>query len=308
MLASSRRKKLVSMGNGFTLVELLVVVAIIGVLFGLLLPAVQAAREAARRTQCSNQLRDQTLGLINYESQHQHFPAGARLHDDQRKLSISWRVLVLPFIEQVQLYEQIEPLPDGGAANWSAKSEAFPFLQCPSVPDDTPKKLLSTGSNYAAIAGASRNDELIALETNSCGNCATDGILYVQSQTTTQQIEDGLSSTLLLGERTYVFRDWMTGAVRSGSPTNKICSGSVKNIIYPINASFAEFGYHKADFDAPPAQRKTLLNDLHFGSAHPGGAYFSFADGHVVFLNDELDFTVYQDFATRNGGEPVEVP
>ncbi len=289
--------------SGFTLVELLVVITIIGVLVGLLLPAVQAAREAARRTQCNNQLRNLTMGLMNYESQNQRFPPGARFHEKDYQAGVGWRVLVLPFIEQTQLYEQIAPLPDGGATNWSATKSLIDILHCPSVPAESADGQTIFGSNYSAVAGAARGEEVIELETFVCGNCATDGILYVGSSTEIQSIEDGTSNTLLLGERTYLFRDWMGGAVKSGSPATSICSGAVKNIVYPINASHLEFGYFKGDFSAPAAERKTLLNDLHFGSLHPGGAHFSYADGHVVFVSDSIDFTVYQDLATKAGGE-----
>jgi len=288
---------------GFTLVELLVVITIIGVLVGLLLPAVQAAREAARRTQCNNQLRNLTVGLMNFESQNQHFPAGAQLHEKNFQAGIGWRVLVLPFIEQNDLYRQVAPLPDGGATDWSPTKSNIRIFHCPSVPSEGSDGQTVFGSNYAAIAGAARNEKLIDLEDVVCGNCATDGILYVESSTGMRSIEDGTSKTFLLGERTYLFRDWMSGATKSGSPPTRICSGAAKNIVYPINASLQEFGYYKGDFSAPPAERKTLLNDLHFGSLHPGGAHFSFADGHVVFLSDGIDFTVYQDLATKAGGE-----
>jgi len=289
--------------SGFTLVELLVVIAIIGVLVGLLLPAVQAAREAARRTQCNNQLRNITVGLLNYESQNHKFPSGAHIHKNDFQLGIGWRVSILPFIEQNQLYERITPLPDGGALDWAARLKSLPILHCPSVPSDPPNGRTVFGSNYSGIAGAARNDEVLAQQDPICGNCATDGILYVESSTGMRSIEDGTSKTFLLGERTYIFDDWMSGAMKSGTPAKWICSGAVKNIVYPINASLQVFGYYKGDFRAPPTERKTLLNDLHFGSLHPGGAHFSFADGHVVFLSDDIDFTVYQDLATKAGGE-----
>jgi len=291
---------------GFTLVELLVVITIISVLIGLLLPAVQAARAAARRTECSNQLRNLTVGMLNHESQHHVFPAGGVLRDEDFQPGVSWRVLILPFIEQQQQYDHIAPLPNGNAKNWSPRLEIVDLLHCPSMPSATPNGLTGFGSNYAGVAGAARNQELLELGNNPlCGNCATDGILYVDSATQMRHIEDGTSTTLLLGERNYLFEDWMSGSMKSGSPPSWICSGAVKNVTYPINASLAEFGYYKFDPTAPPAERKNLLNDLHFGSLHLGGAHFSYADGHVEFLNDNIDFTVYQDLATKAGGEVV---
>ena len=293
--------------NAFTLVELLVVIAIIGVLLGLLLPAVQAAREAARRSQCNIQLRNLTLGLLNFESQNQRFPAGAKIPPTDNQAGVSWRVMLLPYIEQGQLYEKISPLPNGGATDWTARTILLDILHCPTVPSEGSSGLTVFSANYAAVAGAARNDELIALESTICGNCATDGVLHVDSSTKMSNIEDGTSNTLVLGERIYLFQDWMEGATKSGTPPTRLCSGAVKNIFYPINASFEEFGHYKFDFSAPPTNRKTLLNDLHFGSLHPGGAHFSYADGHVVFLSDSIDFTVYQDLSTKAGGEvPTE--
>jgi len=281
----------------------LVVITIIGVLIALLLPAIQAARESARRSQCTNQLRNLTLGLQNYESQNRRFPPGARLHDNNFQPSIGWRVEVLPFIEEGDLYQQISPLPNGGAQDFSATEQIIDIFHCPSVPTGGGNGQTVFGSNYAAVAGAGRDDKIISLESFACGNCATDGILFVKSKTKVGQITDGTSSTLMLGERTYLFQDWIMGATKSGAPPSRICSGAVKNIVYPINASHEEFGFYRGDFSAAPSDRKTLLNDLHFGSVHPGGANFSYADGHIEFLNDDIDFTIYQDISTRAGGE-----
>ena len=122
-------------------------------------------------------------------------------------------------------------------------------------------------------------------------------------------IGDGTSNTLAVGERTYLFSDWMTGATYLDDPPTRIANGGSKNIRYPINADAATFGYYVGDFAAPAgAPRTSLLNDLWFGSQHAGGAYFAMADGSVQFLRSEIDFTIYQDLATRNGGEPGGLP
>src|SRR4051794_2941556 len=94
-------------GGAFTLVELLVVIAIIGILLGILLPAVQAAREASRSASCTNNLKQIGLALQNYHSQYKRFPPAAPLLTKERDPSISWRVMILPFIEQLPLYGQI---------------------------------------------------------------------------------------------------------------------------------------------------------------------------------------------------------
>ncbi|HMO87102.1 MAG TPA: DUF1559 domain-containing protein, partial [Lacipirellulaceae bacterium] len=305
----ARRARASGAPPGFTLVELLVVIAIIAVLIGLLLPAVQAARAAARRTQCSNNLKQLGLALQGYHGQHQTLPPGARLHRLESKPGVSWRVLVLPQIEQAALYGEIQPLPDGGANSWAAASHPVPAFFCPEVglPAATGQVMLA--STYDGVAGAGRNGERIDLEDAMCGDIDADGLLYPNSRVRFGMIGDGTSNTLAVGERTYLFSDWMTGATYLDDPPTRIANGGSKNIRYPINADAATFGYYVGDFAAPAgAPRTSLLNDLWFGSQHAGGAYFAMADGSVQFLRSEIDFTIYQDLATRNGGEPGGLP
>jgi prepilin-type N-terminal cleavage/methylation domain-containing protein/prepilin-type processing-associated H-X9-DG protein len=290
--------------RGFTLVELLVVIAVIGVLVGLLLPAIQAAREAARRSQCSNNLRQLALALQNYHAQHGAFPAGARLHQVNNQPGVSWRVLTLPFIEQAPLYEQINPLPDGGAEDWSPQKTTVAALICPSADPPSQDAQDLKESHYAAGSGAGRDEERIDLEDIVCGDVDVDGVLYVVSRVKATGITDGTSNTLLLGERTYIWRDWMSGATKTGNPPTRICTGASKNIRYPINADPWQFGFFVGHLQAPEgAPRTMLLNDLQFASEHPGGAHFALADGSVHFVGEELDFTVFQDLSTRDGGE-----
>ncbi len=285
------------------------VIAIIGILVALLLPAVQAAREAARRSQCKNNLKQIGLGLLNYESQQRVLPPGALLHVQQMKPSISWRVLILPFIEQPALYEQINPLKDGGATNWEPSKRVVDTYLCPSTEQPSANGSVEIPSNYAAVSGAFRGDERIDLEKNSCGDIYINGIYYPTSRTRLAKIIDGTSHTLAVGERLYVFRHWMDGAARLGprrtlNGSQLVCVGATKNIRFPINAHPNEFGHFKGDNQAPAgADKSVLLNDLYFASEHRGGAQFAFADGSVQFLNEDLDFTIYQDLATKAGGE-----
>ncbi len=146
----------------------------------------------------------------------------------------------------------------------------------------------------------------LVLEHVSCGDVSTDGMLFPQSRTRIKDIVDGTSHTLAIGERTYMLFDWMTGATWQGEPTkSKICMGkSTTNVRYPINADVSRYGYYVADADAPAGSSATiLLNDLFFGSNHPGGAQFCFADSSVRFLPDTIDFTAFQDMATIAGSE-----
>jgi len=291
---------------GFTLVELLVVIAIIAVLLGLLLPAVQAAREASRRSSCGNNLRQLSIAIQSYHVLHKSFPPGAYLHADEGAIGISWRVMILSFLEEKALYEQIHPTPDGGA-NFSAEELAIDVFLCPSAPPPVSGSGSLKISNYEGVSGAGRGDRRIDLEDVACGDVYTDGIFYPQSHTTIGRIVDGTSHTMAIGERTYIFfGQWMTGATWAGDPDMKtrICSRAAKNVRYPINADLGQFGYYISDPSAPtPAQRTMLQNDLFFGSAHPGVAQFCFADGSVQTLSDATDFTIYADLSTIAGGE-----
>jgi prepilin-type N-terminal cleavage/methylation domain-containing protein/prepilin-type processing-associated H-X9-DG protein len=292
---------------GFTLVELLVVIAIIGLLIGLLLPAIQAAREAARRSSCSNNLKQIGLALQNYHAQHGAFPSGGNMHDIDGRPGISWRVMILPSIEFLPMYQEIGPLPDGGATNWSARTKLVEIYFCPSNPPPVANGSTRLVSHYAAVSGAYRGDERIDLEDNVCGDIYTNGVFYPDSRTKIAKITDGTSHTLAVGERYYTFYDWMEGATWTGTPPTRICTDASKNIRWPINANRNVVGYYKGDFDAPAGAAKTmLLNDLFFASEHSGGAQFCLADGSVQFLRDAIDFTVYQNLATKADDEVIE--
>jgi prepilin-type N-terminal cleavage/methylation domain-containing protein/prepilin-type processing-associated H-X9-DG protein len=294
----------------FTLVELLVVIAIIGVLLGLLLPAVQAARAAARRTQCSNQLRQLALGLQNYASKQVEFPPSARLRRDVDDFpGVSWRVLLLPYIEQEELYRQINPLPNGGATSWAPRTLALAGYLCPEFSPTSAASTTLKLSSYAAVAGPGRNGQMLDLDDLLCGDLAQDGIMYPGSQTKLSMITDGLSNTLIVGERLDAYWDWMAGATKVGDPFTEICSEAGKNVRYPINADPWTYGFYKGDSTAPAGASKTaLLNDLRFASEHGGGAHFGYADGSVHFLDEEIDFDAYQSLATCAGEEPTSTP
>lgn len=293
-------------GRGFTLVELLVVISIIGVLVGLLLPAIQAAREAARRMQCTNKIKQIGVALQNHHAAKRHFPSGSNIHDNEREPGISWNILLLPYLEQNALYEQIGPLPNGGATNFSAETLLLDAYNCPSAPEQSADGTSFVASHYTTVAGAGRNEDRMNLA-GVCGDVFTDGIFYPDSRTPISRISDGTSNTFAIGERNYlfpVFHKWTLGSSKLGDPMSDLCMGSSHNVVYPLNADKNVFGYYRVDNQAPPGAAKTMRrNDLPLGSDHPGGANFCYADGSVHFIGDDIDFSIYQDMATKDGGE-----
>ncbi len=346
--------------KAFTLVELLVVIAIIGVLVALLLPAVQAAREASRRMSCQNNLKQIGLACLNYESAQGKFPPGSTIPDrGQPAQGFSWHVLVLPYIESSAVGDQLAQNLKAYVAQNNKDPDlydtdffgdlnglAIGAYQCPS---DDPSELVDkfreemAASSYTGVAGsgASRHNEAGAGSgtkedfqfygnyTDSSGAINYDGMLQMGSKVRFQEIVDGSSNTMLVGERWYSLRAWTIGAYWTagiGSGFNKRppegpwvgqYTFGFKNIDrrYPINASLDQVGYltqHTNGEDRPTmpdGAAKTMgVNNLLFGSFHPVGAVFVFVDGSVHYLNDGIDLDIYESLASKNGGEIASLP
>lgn len=291
---------------GFTLVELLVVIAILGILVSLLLPAVQAARQTARRLHCRNNLKQLALALHHYHDVNQRFPPASTLASREYSSGLSWHVFVLPYIELDPMYDSIDVHHGDNGTNWKPTQALIPTFVCPEVQDVpyvTGEEGLQRATTYVGVSGAGKQGRQMDLEDNHCGDHFTDGVLYVAGKTRLADIGDGTSATLAVGERIYIFLRWMDGAYWVDSPNDKLCVNSSKNIRWPINAPLEEIGFYRYDFDAPLEERVLLFNNLMFGSHHSSGANFAFADGSVHFLDDAIEFAVYQDLATRDGGE-----
>ena len=295
-----------SYSGGFTLVELLVVIAIIAMLVGILLPAVSSARESARRTQCSNHLRQIGIGILSYHSTNGQFPKGSAIATRKGRAGLSWNVYLLPFIEMHDIYDVIDPQPNGMAKNLLLATKAYeiPTYLCPSArPSRSTAHNSLRESNYIGVTGAGRVEgTTVDLEDNECGDYFTDGILYPNSEVTIAHIKDGQSNTLMIGERFYKAGDWTYGSHWEKRPDQGLCMNSTKNARWPINGSRDAFGYHPADEDAPEGAKRSPMNDMVFESDHSGGVNFVYADGHVDFATDDIALACFHDLATIAGG------
>lgn len=286
--------------RAYTIVELLVVITIISVLLALLMPAIQAARESARSTQCADHLKQLALATQSFHSANNRFPAGSTLAQREDQPGISWIVYCLPYLEEQEVADRI--LKKG-----EALAPPLPLLFCPSDPVVIGSATDRHVSNYCGSSGAGKDPNfLIDLEDKFCGDIYTDGIFFPLSKTTASSVTDGLTHTLAIGERTYIKHIWADGAFWVGSADQRHCTMSSKNVRWPINSPVTTSGYYVFDRDAPANLRTMRMNDMYFGSQHPGGAWFAFAGGNVEFIADDIAFSVYQNLASRNGGEPTQ--
>ncbi len=290
--------------QAFTLVELLVVIAIIGVLVALLLPAVQAAREAARRVSCFNNLKQVGLALHNYHDSHKSFPMGWIGLDAATNRPYAegtpgwgWAAFVLPYVEQASLSDSVVnmTLPILDPANQVARETFLPVYRCPSdVPANDLFTLGTEGSPstpLTRLAAASYVGVHGTVELHDCEGlpigtqCLSDGTFYHLSATRFADIVDGTSNTFAIGERSarVGFSTWV-GAAQGGDEALARILGIT---------------------DHPPNSANGHLDD--FGSQHPGGTNFVLADGSVRLISDTVELRVYRGYATRAGGEVVQL-
>ncbi|MBN2216969.1 MAG: DUF1559 domain-containing protein [Pirellulales bacterium] len=307
---------------GFTLVELLVVIAIIGVLVALLLPAVQAAREAARRMQCASQLKQITLAIANYEAAHGVFPPGHVgmniTGSGPLGVATGTFVLILPQLELQSVYSMFDFTngPWGGDVSWvpgnkDAIVERPAVFVCPSDPSAplvvpvaaagycTDNNPAATGS-YATCAG-SLDANLVGISTIKSRN---DGVFFYHVCLQVSDITDGLSETLFTGEVQNADGSYVrpggtpieTATYNFWSRNTRLRDCSRETWV-PMNTPPGEPPYYSA-----PGGTK---DNAAFGSYHPGGANFGFGDGHVVFFSDNIDLSVYRAMSTCAGNEVV---
>ncbi|HEY3391188.1 MAG TPA: DUF1559 domain-containing protein [Lacipirellulaceae bacterium] len=228
-----------SLERAFTLVELLVVIAIIGILVALLLPAVQAARAAAQRTQCQNNLKNIALAVLNYESSKGELPPGSVNARGDQQSGLGWPVQILPYVEESTVSEEALDIYKASGDAYGGSLDALnslllPMYLCPSDPDlrtqeekfgNTPLAKARKGMSYAGVAGSYYARWAMCPNKKTPGHyCVSqnvdslfgpnnyDGLLIQDWPVSLKQVTDGTSHTLLIGERTYQIRAWMIGA------------------------------------------------------------------------------------------------
>jgi len=292
--------------RGFTLIELLVVIAIISILVALLLPAVQQAREAARRTQCRNNLKQIGLALQNYHDLQKNLPAGYTSLWDSSGNDIGpgwgWAALLLPQMEQQSLSHAIQfgDLIEAPANRGARTTQVHAYL-CPS--DSTlqtwsAKKYDTSGNTHATICEIASANYVGVFGTTEPG-VDGNGVFFRNSRIRFADITDGTSQTMCVGERSFQLgpTTW-AGVVTSANlyPEPGMSALPILN-----NAAGMTLG-HTGDQNLPNAPG-SLQNQ--FSSQHPGGAHFLFADGHVAFLSQTMNYRVYIALSTRNGSEPI---
>lgn len=298
--------------RGFTLIELLVVIAVIGILIALLLPAVQAAREAARRMSCTNNLKQIGLGLHMYHDVHRQLPMGWLGLDSNGDADWlgdpgwAWSTRILPFVEQRPLYEnEIDmnrPITD--IANDAARVASLGVFRCPSdkaepvfdlrdeIDEETegPNVITTLAtSNYPGVFGTEDMHHVCEDPSDPDYNgCQGDGCFFLNRGIAFRDITDGTSQTFMVGERwsKWIHSTWV-GVVNGGwhAPARVVAVAS------------DEF---------PPNSEDNVEQQTHnFSSWHPAGTNFLLCDGHVRMITEAIDLEVYNALCTREGGEPV---
>jgi prepilin-type N-terminal cleavage/methylation domain-containing protein/prepilin-type processing-associated H-X9-DG protein len=314
--------------RAFTLVELLVVIAIIGVLVSLLLPAVQSAREAARRTQCTNNLRQLALAAHNFHDTYRKLPSSIRPAGLTLQPRISGHIQLLPLIEQASAYQQYDQTKNwNDPANAAVTRLLIRSFICPSTPE--PKRFdglpeaapwtpdIAAVTDYSPTIGVDERLQIANLV-----DYAGPGMMPKNTEPRLAQVTDGLSNTILYGEsagRPFLYR----GNHRVGGlPGNRVNGGGWvrPGTDFSVDGS----SYDGLTIPGPCAVNCTNGDDFgstpfphpYYGSEgsgeayafHPGGANFAFGDASVRLLNQNISIREFARLVTRDGGETVNAP
>ena len=252
--------------TAFSLVELLVVIAVLGILLSMVLPAVQSARESARLTACKNNLRQIGIALHNFHDSHGELPMGClewRASNRQaNRRQLAWSAFLLPQLEQRNLFRSLDfEQPFDAPANATGAATRLSVYECPTVP----LRDLERGRiDYGGLFG----ERIVSREPD-------DGLFLYDQIVRFKDVIDGLSNTMAIAEDV-------------GGPDSEWING--RNVFVQAHG-----------INDPSA----WIGDNEIRSRHPGGAMTLFADSHVAFMQNETDPVVLGSMITRNGGETI---
>lgn len=287
--------------SAFTLIELLVVIAIIGILIGLLMPAIQSVREAARRTQCANNIRQIALAMHNYEGAHKKFPPGwlalNPVSDPESSPGWGWAYHILPQVEANNVFERINVnLPITDPTHAEILKTLIPVFQCASDPAPELVNLADAVEESGPVPVPYRgkfpqSGDVFVGRSNFSGVLGTleiedaplagDGMFFGNSQVRIRDVIDGASNTIMIGER-----------------RNDKGRVSWVGVVPGVDEPLARV---VGSADHTPNHREGHFDD--FRSYHMVGANFAFADGSTTLLADSIDEAVFRALATRAGSE-----
>lgn len=304
--------------SAFTLVELLVVIAIIGILVALLLPAVNSAREAARRTQCKNKIKQLALAALAFQEANRAFPTG-NIHPRNivpgncsgtptsapANGRAPWSVPILPYMEQKSLFDRFDldltfTSADPGQLGLPPNDTLFHIVnnafQCPSDPNSTND---TNNSNYFGVQGGGELALALCTANSQQRVIYNNGVLYHNSRIRFREITDGTTKTFLLGETKYqVTKTARPDGIRFGWASSAYLSGAnarpgvLAAAVIPINS---------VPGDGATVDTHNTFSRL-FGSFHVEGCHFALCDGSVQFVNENVDLNTYYNYARRNDG------
>ena len=296
--------------RGFTLIELLVVIAIIAVLIALLLPAVQQAREAARRTQCRNNMHQLGVALHNYHDTHRLFPPAAICVTASGGEMATCHTMILPFVDETALYNAYNMSCGDGCrttvgqptANTTVIYSGLAQYLCPSDPHSTNFESLGAmpyKTSYMPTLGNDR-DSWPGIYTGR------QGALVVNWGVQIRDIYDGATNTILFGEVVCGYYTRATSGYLESPGWGNFSDGRCANNGAGWYGRYAGAPYPMNSIGRSPAVGYSPNCSGTFGSTHEGGAFFTMADGHVRFLSENIDATVYDALATRDGEELLD--
>lgn len=263
--------------RGFTLVELFVVIAIISLLVALLLPAVQQARDAARRASCRNNLMQIGLALQNYEMAHERLPPGSvnptgPIRSESKGYHMGWMVQILPQLDQANSY-----------ANFNFSVSVYDPVNVPAV--STPSRVFYCPSAAGGSYAGCHHDVESPIDSDN------HGVLFLNSDIRYRDIRDGLSTTIFVGEHGGDWLGWASGT-----------RATLRNMGGPINGGRIAPGTMTQPPVSGPGLEIYVLAVGGFSSSHTGGAYFLLGDGSVRLISESTSLNILQSLAHRADG------